>query len=51
MYICFIFDLLVIFFYILGFDYNIYEGFEKEIIMYSKLGDVLFCGDLNVMIL
>lgn len=45
---CVIFDLLVIFDW---FDYNIYEGFEKEIIMYNKLGDVLFCWDLNVMIL
>lgn len=51
MYICVIFDLLVTFSYTLGLDYNIHEGSEKEIIMYSKLGDVLLRGDLNAMIL
>lgn len=45
---CAIFDLPVTFDWL---DYIIYEGSEKEIITYNKLGDVLLRWDLNAMIL
>ena len=46
-FICVVYDPPSTSSYTRGLNYNIFECLEKELIPYSKLGEILICGDFN----